>query len=106
MCMDIFTRKNPMGNRSGSKIDRGGSDIITCLCGGALVPLEGELRRYIFHVMYNFYGIFSHCGLVCDHEGRRAVVDGMIYVGDLGTGGSGVFDHGCQKLRDHKIGHV
>src|SRR6266567_1541810 len=50
------------------------------------------------HHGYGFNGVFAGGGLAGEHDGVGAVVDGVGYVGGLGSGGARVLDHGLEHL--------
>ena len=50
------------------------------------------------HGLHGFHRISACCRLAGEHDGRGAVIDGVGHIGDLRTGGPGIFHHGIQHL--------
>ena len=50
------------------------------------------------HGLYRLHRVLARRRLAGEHNGAGAVVNGVGHVGDLGTGGPGIFDHGVQHL--------
>ena len=59
------------------------------------------------HCLHRLHRVFSRGGFAGKHDTGSAVIDGVGHIGDLGTGRTGILDHGFQHLRggDDPLAH-
>ena len=102
-----------LGSGAGG-VGRGGGDVHAVaapqsqqsgiVCVGFGFPGDGV------HGLHRLHRVPARRRLAGEHDGAGAVVDGVGHVGDLGTGGPGVLDHGVQHLggSNHRLpgGHA
>ena len=53
----------------------------------------------VCHGLHGLHGVFTGSGLAGEHHRAAAIVHGVGHIGNLGTGGAGVLNHGFQHFR-------